>query len=227
MGNVLFRRGYIVVFSGIDGVGKTTQVERMDALLRGEGLRTRRVWARGGYTPIFNTLKRLMRAIGRESLPPPGRTEQRAEMLRAGWRRRVWLTIAIVDLALYYALWVRGLKWANFIVLSDRYLLDTEVDFELNFPGWRVSHGMLWRMLCWLSPVPDAAFIFTVPVDESIARSRDKNEPFPDSAEVLVARWGRYDAECLSGSYVRIDGTRPRDEIMEELIEAIRAARAR
>lgn len=224
----MLRHGSLIVFSGIDGAGKTTQIESIDSLLKGEGVRTRRVWARGGYTPIFNILKRVMRTVGGRSLPPPGRTAQRTEMLGTGWRRRVWLTIAIVDLALYYALWVRGLKWAGFIVLSDRYLLDTEVDFVLNFPDEKVSQWVLWRVLCWLAPRPDAAFMFLVDVDESMVRSREKNEPFPDSENVLAVRWERYRAACRSdGAYLQIDGTRPREEITKQLVEVIRAAPGR
>lgn len=219
------RGGGLFTFSGIDGAGKSTQIEMIELTLQQGGVPTKRVWARGGYTPLFAGLKWIMRAMGRGSLPPPGRTAQRETLLQSGWRRKVWLTIAIMDLALYYGLWVRGLRWFGFVVLSDRYLLDTELDFALNFPEDKVSRCGLWRFLGWVVPKPDAAFIFLIDVEESLARSRVKNEPFPDSHEVLAARWKKYDVACKAGAYLRIDGTRPREEISTQLIEAIRAVR--
>lgn len=110
------------VFSGIDGAGKTTQIERVERELATRGVRSRRVWARGGYTPLFMFAKSCLRRLRRGSLPPPGRSARREALLEAGWRRNLWLTIAIFDLALYYAVWVRGLRWMGFAVLSDRYL---------------------------------------------------------------------------------------------------------
>lgn len=218
--------GSLFVFSGIDGAGKTTQIERVERALADRGVATRRVWARGGYTPLFSLLKAILRRLRRGALPPPGRSVQRDTLLRAGWRRNLWLTIALLDLALYYAVWVRALRWAGITVLSDRYLLDTELDFRLNFPAEKVAEWRLWHWLQWAAPRPDGAFMFLVPVEESLARSAAKNEPFPDSPEVLAERWRVYDAACRRGDYRRFDGTQPREKLTADLLDAMAVRRS-
>lgn len=215
--------GGLWVFSGIDGAGKTTQIERVECELLARGLRTRRVWARGGYTPGFCWLKKVLRQLRGGALPPPGRSEKRDKMLRAGWRRSLWLTVAILDLALYYAVWVRSLRWTGVVVLSDRYLLDTELDFALNFPDSNVSAWRLWKFLSWAVPRPNGAFMFLIPVEESLVRSAAKNEPFPDSPDVLAHRWRVYSAACDRGDYLRFDGTQPRETITRQLLNAMAA----
>ena len=53
----------IIVFSGLDGAGKSTQI---DLLLTEFHKRERFVtciWSRGGYTPIFNAIKNLARRL--------------------------------------------------------------------------------------------------------------------------------------------------------------------
>ncbi len=223
----LWRRGALFVFSGIDGGGKTTQIERIEAALRENGERTRRVWARGGYTPLFSGLKAILRKVKPGAIPAPGRSEKRSLLLRRGWRRSVWLALAICDLALYYGFWIRWLKLRGFTVLSDRYVLDTELDFDLNFPDARVRQSWLWRCLLVVVPSPERSFMFLVSVEESQRRAEQKNEPFPDSEEVLAERWRVYEAACQSGVYVRIDGLQSRAVITQNLVEQIDAVFAK
>lgn len=216
-------RNALFVFSGIDGGGKTTQIERVEAALQARGERTRRVWARGGYTPLFSALKAVMRRVRPGAIPAPGRSEKRSRLLRRGWRRTLWLGLALCDLALYYGFWIRWLKLRGFTVLSDRYVLDTELDFDLNFPDARVRQSWPWRCLLAVVPSPERSFMFLVSVEESQRRAALKNEPFPDSAAVLAERCRVYEAACQSGAYMRIDGLQSREVITQELLAQIDA----
>ena len=53
----------IVVFSGTDGSGKSTQIEMLINEFRNQGFRTKYIWARGGYTPLFSVLKKILRML--------------------------------------------------------------------------------------------------------------------------------------------------------------------
>src|SRR5437870_7216172 len=118
----------LIAFSGLDGAGKSTQIELLRERLCARGLDTTVVWVRGGYTPIFSRLKRLARRAGGRHVPPPGPGERRSEALGRPWLRRAWLVAALLDLAWLLAVRVRVLRGRGRIVLCDRYLVDTLID---------------------------------------------------------------------------------------------------
>jgi dTMP kinase len=59
MGDRLIRRGLLVALEGLDGVGKTTQIERLGAWLRERGLATCAVREPGG-TPFGEALREFI-----------------------------------------------------------------------------------------------------------------------------------------------------------------------
>lgn len=170
---------------------------------------------------MFSGLKAFLRKLGRGRLPPPGPSRQREVMLRRGWRRSLWLTAAIVDLALYYSVWMRGLKWAGFVVLADRYFLDTELDFRRNFPDVDVSRWRLWRLLVFLAPRPRHEFLLLVPPEVSAQRSVEKNEPFPDSIETLEWRYARYREMAEQGRWCVLDGREPVEVVHRRILQEL------
>jgi thymidylate kinase len=201
------KRGMLITFSGIDGAGKSTQIQVMLRALQNAGHRPVYLWTRGGYTPGFELLKVLLRWLSRgHALPPRGRSAHRQKAFTNPLVRKAWLSLAVFDLLLVYAVYIRWLTFTGSAVVCDRYLWDTQIDFVLNFPMERVTHWPLWKLLTWLTPRPDASFLLLVPVAESVRRSGLKNEPFPDSADVLKQRLERYqelprlvDIEILDG----------------------------
>src|SRR5437867_8134663 len=90
---------WLLTFSGLDGAGKSTQIELLRGRLRARGLETTVVWVRGGYTPFFTRLKSLARRAAGRRLPPSGPGERRSEALGRPWVRRAWLAAALLDLA--------------------------------------------------------------------------------------------------------------------------------
>jgi thymidylate kinase len=106
-------------------------------------------------------------------------------------------------------------------VLLDRYIIDTVVDFRLNFPGEGTEAGMLWRTMARLAVRPDAAIFLRVPVNVSIQRCAKKDEPFPDSPERLAERLALYDA--LAGGYTTVDASGAIEHVHAAVIEALPA----
>ena len=91
---------FLIIFSGLDGAGKSTQIERLTAYLQNCNRRPLYIWSRGGYTPGFERLKKLARRTPGKSLPPPGRTAQRERTFHNPKVRRLWLGLALADLIL-------------------------------------------------------------------------------------------------------------------------------
>jgi len=211
----------LIAFSGLDGAGKSTQIALLCDRLRAGGLEPAVVWVRGGYTPIFERLKSVVRRTGGRHVPPPGPGARRSEALRRGWLRRAWLVAALLDLGWLLAVQVRILRRRNRIVLCDRYLSDSLIDFRLNFPSEEVERWWLWRVVARLAPRPDVALLLLVPVAESERRSDLKGEPFRDSREVLSARLAHYRALALPAGCTMLDGSRPAAEVAAEIAAAV------
>jgi dTMP kinase len=214
----------IISISGLDGAGKSTQIEKLAHRLKVDGVKTRYIWARGGYTPGFEKLKRALRFLFNKKLPPPGNSNFRDKGLRSPIITKIWLSIAIFDLILLWGLYIRICSFFKIIVICDRYIGDTLLDFRKNFPKSRFEKSILWRILKFVTPSPDYSFLFWIPVDISLQRSIDKGEPFPDSREVLEWRLGAYmDTSIFTlEDHIRVDGQAPVEVIHDMVYSKIR-----
>ena len=198
----------IIVFSGVDGSGKTTQIELLKKKLSKEGFHFYYLWSRGGYTKGFELIKKAVRFIFGRKLIPSGNSLKRDKVMSNTLVARLWLMIAMIDLLYLYVLKIRFKSLMGNVVLCDRYLGDTFIDFSINFPRVNFEKMLLWRLLLLAHPKPDLGFVFVLPVQKSMIRSKLKNEPFPDSKETLAKRLKIYLESNLfdDGVWVKIDG---------------------
>lgn len=216
----------IICFSGTDGAGKSTQIDALRQRLASVDIRTEYVWARGGYTPVFVALKRLLHLLmGRRSNETARSSSnaaysaRRSVALSKPWIARLWLILAMLDLLMLYAVYVRCLSMRGRWVILDRYLIDTRIDFLRNHAYVFSEKSLLWRLVCWTAPKPHVHFLLTVPVAVSEARSRQKNEPYPDSTETLVFRLAAYEefARDRGGAIVHLDGRESVEELFRQI----------
>ena len=175
---------------------------------------------------MFEWLKALLRRLPGRTVPPPGNNLQREHIFSNNWVRRAWLMLALLDLLWVYGVQLRWWRWRGHGVICDRYLWDTLIDFRLNFPQERVEDWLLWRLLVRASPQPDAAFLLLVPVAESVRRSQLKDEPFPDTPEVLARRLAQYESLAKAGHWRVLDGRRSIDKLALDIRAGVEAARS-
>ena len=210
-------KGRLIVFSGIDSAGKSTQIESLVASLRKQGRSPIYLWTRGGYTSLFNSLKNLLRKFLGRHIPPPGRNEKRKQVMHSKRVQKLWLIIALFDLLRVYTFQIRFWLWSGKIVICDRYLIDTLIDFKINFKNQNVERWFLYKLLLWASPQPDVSFLMLIPVEESIKRSGQKDEPFPDSPEILTKRLNKYQKLLNDKNWIVLDGLKSREELTFEI----------
>ena len=223
-------RGHLLVFSGIDGAGKSTQIERVAQLLETTGRVPNVLWARGGYTSGMNAAKTCIRRAAsilrakHRSIPASGPSKERTEAFANPLVRKLWLTFSILDLIRVYAINVRCKLLFGGTVLCDRYYQDTLLDFELHHSSENVSNWLCWRLLQRLSPKPDLAFLLLVPTKISQQRSIEKNEPFPTPDEILKARLAAYQSwSAADETWQVVDGTLSVDQVTNMIVTAIRS----
>ncbi len=182
----------IVAMSGLDGAGKSTQIAELTKRLKADNFSSKVIWARGGYTPLFEMLKNLVRLIARKKLPPPGITKERKKHLSNPYIQKIWLIIATIDLILLWGIYVRFMSKLGFFIICDRYINDTLLDFRRNFPESQFEDSVYWALLRFMVPKPDHHFVLWIPVEVALSRSNDKEEPFPDDKETLSWRLSLY-----------------------------------
>ena len=209
----------MIAFSGLDGAGKSTQIALIHILFTDINKRSQVFWSRGGYTPGMSLIKLILRKSGSNLIPlTAGHSKKRDEVFKNIYVKKIWLTLAIVDLFFCYAVLLRFKQFLGYKIICDRYIIDSEIDFILNFPEENVDRWWIWRILKTLSFKPEHHFVLTIPVEESVRRSIVKNEPFPDSPQTLKIRLKKYMEFIQSKGYVHhIDGQKSVDEIAFEI----------
>ena len=182
----------MIAFSGLDGAGKSTQIELLKDYFEGQGGKVKYFWSRGGYTPGMQAFKDLMRKSSSKKMPSQGPSKERNQSFSNPVVRKIWLALAILDLMFFYGVYIRLKSLAGTTVICDRYLFDTSIDFKLNFPQEKIENWYLWQLLCLVAVRPKKHFVLTITVAESQKRSKLKDEPFPDTEDTLNNRLRNY-----------------------------------
>ncbi|MEZ4909326.1 MAG: hypothetical protein R2774_00530 [Saprospiraceae bacterium] len=206
-----------IVFSGIDGAGKSTQIDLLKDYYIKCGKNVEVIWSRGGYTPGFEKIKNMLRLSRQTAKKPNEQIENRKNNFRKPIVRKIWLLLAILDLIILYGVIIRWKTYRGKVIIADRYLADTKIDFELNFPNNQVSSTLLWKILEKTAVKSNYKFLLIIPVDESLRRSKLKNEPFPDNKETLIKRLLHYNS-LTKENYISIDCMQSIEDIHELII---------
>jgi thymidylate kinase len=211
-------RNKLITLSGLDSAGKSTQIEKLESYFLSNNIKVKVIWSRGGYTPLFNVLKYILRKITPNKLPEPGESKDRDEIFSKKWIRVLWLDIAIVDLMIFYGLYFRLLNLWGYTIIADRFLHDTYVDWRLGFKNENFEKTILWKMLVYLSPKPRLSFLLTISVEEAVRRSKLKNEPFSENLSRREERRDLYLELIDKGRWKYIiDGLDAPDEVMASI----------
>lgn len=208
----------LIALGGIDGSGKSTQLERLRDYFTARQHETVSLWTRGGYTPGINRLKNISRKIAGKKLPPSGNSSHREQIMGRGWVQKVWLTIAILDLMWIYGIQVRLWLRQGKVVICDRYLWDTLIDFQIMFPDSNTEKWYLWKALVRITPKPTVQCLLMIPLEFSEARCAQKYEPFPDTPERRRRRYALYQSAVNRYNWKVIDAMQPVEMVFANIL---------
>ncbi len=215
------RRRTVIALSGLDGSGKSSQSAALRDALERLGKDAEVVWlpltANAAVWKVSALVRRVLRVLrmlpgfrrmhgrveaGESLIAKPERTR------RAGILTRLWVTYV----ALANALSHRRLARRADVVVFDRYVLDSVVRMRYLWGGRFALAAALLRIL---SPKPALAFLLEVPGEVALARKQDQW-----GVDELRRQAELYREEADRLGVVRLDGTRPQDELSAEIAEA-------
>lgn len=210
----------MISFSGIDCGGKSTQIERISEYLKSRGKRCRVIHSRGGYTPMLELVKTLIRRDRGGNAEDHAR--YREEVHGSPKKRKLLLWLSIADLGAYYGIWFRLVELFGTTILADRYFWDSYIDFKMKYPEFDFERWLVWRVAKAIYKKPKHSIIYTIPAELSMYRSTLKDEPWPEPVEVRRDRIDRYMAEIDKGRWQHIiDATPSIEEVFEETVKVI------
>jgi thymidylate kinase len=157
-------------------------------------------------------------------LPKAGRSSTREKMLEDPRVSKSWLFFAIVDLVFLYT-FIRIKSIFGSVVVCDRYIQDTKLDFLINFPAVNFEKFLVWRFLELVKPKPDIAFLLMVSPELSISRGLEKDEPFPDDLATLKKRHELYSDSTLfpSKEFNFIDCSDSKLKVSQEIMNLVKS----
>lgn len=165
--------GLFVTFEGVEGVGKSTQIDLLAGALAVEGIQVVRTREPGG-TPLGRSLRGLLLD---PAAPEPS---PQAELL-----------LYVADRAQHLIEVIEPALGANKVVLCDRYV-DATIAYQGHARGLGADRVRELHLAAGIDRSPDRTLLLDLPVEEALARARGR-----DRATGRAADEGRFEAETL------------------------------
>lgn len=153
----------IIAFSGTDGIGKSTQLEKILNLLEHDSIDYRVKYIRGGCTTFAKLYRHLIAFLGIDS--------SSTLILKIG------LNISIIELIYHWGIKLRWMNRKHRVILCDRYVWDTYVDFVQKYNYCETG---LWDILIRIVPKPNISILYMAN-EETIIKRLQKKEPHLDN----------------------------------------------
>ena len=213
----------MISFSGIDCGGKSTQIEKIAEYMRSElgyGKRVKVIHSRGGYTPMLEFFKTLIRKD--KNATREQQDSYRAAVHASPKKRKLLLWLSIFDLALYYGVYFRFLELFGKKILADRYFWDSYIDFLMKYPELDFERWLVFKLAKAIYKKPEHSVIYVIDAELSMYRSTLKDEPWPEPVEIRRKRIDMYLAEIENGRWTHvIDATADIESVFTKTKEII------
>lgn len=209
----------MISFSGIDCCGKSTQINLLCEELKKNNKRYQVIWSRGGYTPGIQFIKKL---IGRTDakFSKEERIAYSEKINSNGIKRKLLFIASLIDLWFYYSIVLRTKEFMGVLIICDRYIWDTYIDFKMKYPDYDFENGFWWKFTLKTMLKPKPSFVFFIPAEESMRRSGLKDEPFPEPIETRKERIDYYMNELKNNRWdCLVDATKSIQEVFDSIKE--------
>jgi dTMP kinase len=208
-------RGRLIVFEGVEGAGKSTQLDRLAAHLARAGI-AHRAFREPGGTPLGDEIRRVL-------LDPASHISARAEAM-----------LFMASRAELVARELRPALAAGSVVLLDRFFLSTYA-YQIAGRGLPAADVRAANLIATEGLVPDLTLLLTLDSGEGLSRAtrrsgRDRIELSDDAfhasverafAEFATHEWQRAHEEC--GPIVAVDASGSASDVESRVLDAVSA----
>lgn len=209
----------MISFSGIDCCGKSTQIELLTQKMRDKGIRCKVIWSRGGYTPGIEFLKKIIRGGKKSSKEERIANSERVNSNSI--KRKILFSVSLIDLWFYYSVVLR-IQGINKVIICDRYIWDTYIDFKMKYPEYCFEKNFWWKSTLKTMVKPNPSFCLFISADESMRRSSLKDEPFPETVSVRKERIDWYYNEMNNNRWdYRVDASKSIEDVYSQIISRL------
>lgn len=168
----------LVVLSGLDGSGKSTQTALLAERLSAGGIPAAVLWNR--WKPFLSSgvirlAKRYLRKQARvKEGDYRGFTDAKRRSMKSGWKRDLWQMMVWGEYAMQVRARLLARRRKGLTILCDRYVYDTLIDVAINFslPASRLDELMNHPLLS-LFPKPGLVVFIDVDPETGAARKSD------------------------------------------------------
>jgi len=215
----------LIVFTGIDGSGKTTQSELLVKCLKNDGIKTLYVWSR--WEPLFLRpfINRWKCKVTKDSPESNSKIDKikdkKKNLLSNPIFRWLWLVSFLIDYSLQIFVKIRISLLKRQIIISDRIFYDSVIDQAINLgnrKNWLLDALDSFWFRC-LFPKPDIVIYVDCPEDIAFTRNMAKNDT--PNIEYLKERRKLYLQLADKYRWFKIDGTLPVDKIAVQIKDKI------
>lgn len=210
----------IVSFSGIDSAGKTTQIDRLFDYCKSNGISVKKTWSKARGTPGVLLLKELVRRD--KNMNAEQKKEYRQNVFRNPRKQKLLYVASMLDLCWYWGIYYRILGAVKSVLICDRYLWDTYIEINQDFPDIEIDRSKLWKLVKWLAPTPKVSFVFIIPAEVSFLRDQQKNAAGIENIEVKEKKIELYMKCVKNGCWTHVmDGMDTIENLHVQVLRAV------
>lgn len=214
----------IVSFSGIDSAGKTTQIDRLMDYCKKNKIGVKKIWSKARGTPGVIFLKSLFRKD--KKMDEEEKKEYRKNVFQNPKKQKLLYVASMLDLCWYWGIYYRVVGWFKKILICDRYLWDTYVELQQDFPCIKVDKSWLWKTVKFLAPKPKVSFVFVIPAEISLARDHQKNAAGIEDIAIKEKKIATYMSCVEKGCWTHVmDGMDTIENLHAQVLKSVGLAK--